>query len=621
MREPSRLLVSLTAALFGCVEDHAIDQTSEPVTATPGSTYQLVHQASGLCLDVPGFSKSWGALYQGYSCKTDGYVGNQQLMLDAVSGGYRLRGFDSQLCADLPSSSTADGTTVQQYGCNGGANQTFTIQPETMGYIHLSPLADSTKCLYLDTSVSPSALRVKTCSALAAWTRSFAFGNSKTYYAIKLSDTGQCLDMPGYTSASGATPQLYTCKTNPNDTQNQEWTMLPVGDGSVRLQQRHAGQCFDLQGGSLGAGTIVVQEPCTNATTQRWRVLEDAGRYKLQNVASGMCTDFYSGALRQWTCSDVYSTQLYLLSPGLSGGPTGITAGVSTAAMSPMPQASYATDTSLTSPTITSVQAFDNAITFTWTDPNGAATSKYLGFVYDTFPSGGGVDALLTAPAGTSAAWIDGMNGPPLAIGDSYIIDLTAESNNGVSPWSQSSRVQVTMTDPTVRVGIPASGTTTPQVTSGFAYFDGNGNGIVDGAPGSGGAFPRFPSSSGASTVAATGNQFASAGSLRANLVLGYYMREPRGATFVALHIRVDPVTNAGTLIAALYGDLSGAPGSLVWVNPPNNTISRSMFQVTNGTAQLPNTVTGGITGGLFASDTSSRIVDFNWSLAIDPSH
>src|SRR5688500_16422049 len=194
-------LSAIALLLASCVVDDSteLSSTEAAVSVTAGSIYQFVHQGTRECLDVPAYSQSSGVRVQGYPCKRIGFAGNQQFTLEAMPGGYRLRGYDSRLCLDLPSSATADGTYVQQSGCHSGQNQIWNLQDEAYGHVRITARLDATKCLYID---SARAVRLWRCTSLMQAARSFAFGAARTHYSIRLANTGQCLDMPSYTTAT-----------------------------------------------------------------------------------------------------------------------------------------------------------------------------------------------------------------------------------------------------------------------------------------------------------------------------------------------------------------------------------------------------------------------------------
>lgn len=587
-----------------------------PPLVAPG-TYQIVHLGSGECFDVPGYSKSSGVQLQGYDCKHAGYEGNQQFTLETVTGGYRLRAFDSQLCAGLPGSATANGTAVQQLTCGSGQNQIWNLAAEAYGQVKLTAKLDATKCAYID---SAHVVRIAGCSTLSVPARSFAFGGSRTHYSIRISDP-QCLDMANFTTATGASPQLFACKTDPNasNTTNQEWAFEPIGTG-FRLRQQYASKCLDLRGGALADGTIVEQNTCTTGTSQQWRLLSQANNlWKLQNIATtSKCADFYGGSLRVYACSATYATQLYRLEPGLSGPTLAMTTGATLPIKRTGPSASYGVDPSLSAPTITSSNVLDNAITLEWSDPNpNPSTRRYYVFVWETDPNhpngGPGPDEYTDLPIGRRAIWIGRSNGQPLKPGWIYTVHVMAVGN-GVSPVAV---FQTTLSSPGVTIGDgPNNLTWHPQASAAFAIFDANNDGIVNGAPAGAGAFPRYPSNSGPNPLAATGNQFASANGQRANVIVGYWLQEGAG-TFVAHHMFINPATNTGRSIAVLYGDASGAVGTRVWISLED---SPGGLTVTDGNTATgtPNRVEGYVTAPGLAVDNTTRVIDFDFNLALE---
>lgn len=604
----------LGLALTSCVVDDLEPDVAEiesEVTVVAGTAYQLRNQFRNECLDIPAYSKSSGVALQSYPCKTAGYQGNQQFTLEAVTGGHRIRGRDSQLCLDLPSSATADGTIVQQSACHAGQNQIWNLSDEASGHARISPRLDSSKCLYVDSARS---VRIYRCNSLLAQTRSFALVTSKTHYSIRLSNTGQCLDMPSYATASGASPQLFGCKTNPNDATNQEWTLEPF-NGNLRLRQRYANKCLDLRAGAVTDGTIVEQQPCSPIARQQWRLLvEPNERWKIQNVASGKCFDFYGNALRQYTCTSIYSTQLYRMEPGFSGVFNTMDPGAQPT-RNTGPSALWAVDSTLQAPTIVRPVAHHNGITLEWTDPN-ANTQSYYVFVWETIigQNGGlGPDEYLQQPVGRKAFWVANYHGQPLVPGRQYTIDVHAASGNGLSGFNNSARYEVILPGPTVFVGDGFQTWSPSSITAGFALFDTNDNGIVDGVTAGNGVFPRFPSNG----VSAVGNRFETANGVRANLIIGYYMREGNRDTFVAHHLRYEAASNSYSSLLTMYGDLATGANTLVWLQPGATT---STLNVTfaNVLLDLPGTVSGMVTSGGLAPNGTNRVFEYHYNLAVE---
>lgn len=110
-------------------------------------------------------------------------------------------------CLDVPSSSTTNGTQPVIWDCNGGTNQRWTV-------------------------------------------------NGQTLQAL-----GKCLDAPVGATA-GAKAQLWDC----NGGTNQQWTL--GADGTVRGAA--SGLCLDVDHNLTANGTPVLLWTCTAAANQRW---------------------------------------------------------------------------------------------------------------------------------------------------------------------------------------------------------------------------------------------------------------------------------------------------------------------------------------------------------------
>ncbi|MEV0430940.1 ricin-type beta-trefoil lectin domain protein [Micromonospora sp. NPDC050495] len=110
-------------------------------------------------------------------------------------------------CLDVPQSNTANGTQPVIWDCNGGSNQRWTANGDTLQAL------------------------------------------------------GKCLDAP-LNATAGAKAQIWDC----NGGTNQRWTRN--SDGTIRNQQ--SGLCLDVNGAATGNGTTVILWTCTGAANQRW---------------------------------------------------------------------------------------------------------------------------------------------------------------------------------------------------------------------------------------------------------------------------------------------------------------------------------------------------------------
>jgi alpha-galactosidase len=110
-------------------------------------------------------------------------------------------------CLDVPQSNTANGTQLVIWDCNGGANQRWTLNGQT------------------------------------------------------LQSLGKCLDAPANAGA-GTRVQIWDC----NGAANQRWTRN--ADGTIRGEQ--SGLCVDVDHNLTANGTGVLLWTCTAAANQRW---------------------------------------------------------------------------------------------------------------------------------------------------------------------------------------------------------------------------------------------------------------------------------------------------------------------------------------------------------------
>lgn len=177
---------------------------------------------------------------------------------------------------------------------------------------------------------------------------------------------------------------------------------------------------------------------------------------------------------------------------------------------------------------------------------------------------------------------------------------------------------------PLVRVGdpqFPSNPARTPRAFDGFAIFDGDGDGVVNGAAGNG-TFPFFPGNVGNQTAAQAGSRYASRpGVPRANLVLGYLLDrgEGQGAPgFVVLHLFIDPnnVRNI-TPVSVFYGDArAGVAGDRVWSG--DGAVVNLTLTPGDVARDQPNILEGRVTATVSAPDFTARVIDFPLRLAVN---
>ncbi|UWE10005.1 RICIN domain-containing protein [Actinacidiphila bryophytorum] len=121
-----------------------------------------------------------------------------------------LRGAGSNRCLDVPNSTTANSTRTEIWDCNGGANQSWTL--------------NSSKELVV--------------------------------YGTK------CLDASGSGTTAGTAVIIYDCHGGTN----QQWTLNSDGTVTNAL----SGLCLDVTGAATANGTLVELWTCTGAPNQKW---------------------------------------------------------------------------------------------------------------------------------------------------------------------------------------------------------------------------------------------------------------------------------------------------------------------------------------------------------------
>src|SRR6185312_8622343 len=127
-------------------------------------------------------------------------------------------------CLDDPNSQTATGIQLIQWSCNSGTNQNWTFTPVS--------------------------------------------GTTATYTVSSFA--GLCVDVSGKSTADNAQIIQYTC----NSQSNQQWTLQPVSvsgaTNTFNLVSVNSGKCIVPTGDSTASNALLVQLPCTSATTRVW---------------------------------------------------------------------------------------------------------------------------------------------------------------------------------------------------------------------------------------------------------------------------------------------------------------------------------------------------------------
>jgi hypothetical protein len=235
-------------------------------------------------------------------------------------------------CLDDPYSSTTSGTQLIQYSCNSGSNQNWTFTPVT--------------------------------------------GTTASYTVTSFS--GLCVDISGSSTADNAQVLQLTC----NGQTNQRFTLAPVTISGVsntfNLVAANSGKCVVPTGDTTANNTVLVQLPCTTATTRVWRLPSysagGAGGNTVTVGNPGSRTTVAGTAVSlQISASDSASGQTLRFSA--SGLPAGLS--ISTGGLISGTPTSAGTSTVVVTATDTTGAA--GSASFGWTVTSSSGGTTYLG--------------------------------------------------------------------------------------------------------------------------------------------------------------------------------------------------------------------------------------------------
>lgn len=95
------------------------------------------------------------------------------------------------------------------------------------------------------------------------------------------------------------------------------------------LQNGSTSWCLQPDGGSSGAGVLIIQETCDGSPVQQWTRTASSSGFHLVNLATGLCLDARGGAadgtpIEQWPCDWISNENWkYLPGPQLASGVSG----------------------------------------------------------------------------------------------------------------------------------------------------------------------------------------------------------------------------------------------------------------------------------------------------------
>jgi hypothetical protein len=124
--------------------------------------------------------------------------------------------------------------------------------------------------------------------------------------AVVARHSGKCAAVSGGSTVNGAGIVQQACTS----ASAQQWRLESVGGGYYRVVSAHSGLCLDISSSSRDNGARAIQWTCNGGQNQQWR-LRDNGTGHLQIIArhSGKCLDVPNSsttdgaALQQWDCN------------------------------------------------------------------------------------------------------------------------------------------------------------------------------------------------------------------------------------------------------------------------------------------------------------------------------
>jgi hypothetical protein len=235
-------------------------------------------------------------------------------------------------CMDDPNSSTALATQLIQWSCNAGTNQNWTFTP---------------------------------------------LSSSSATYTIT-GGNGLCVDVSGRSTADNAQVIQYTC----NGQTNQEFTLAPVSvsgaTNTFNLTAVHSGKCIAPSGDSTAGNTVLVQLPCSTATTRVWRLPAyssggSGGNTVSVNNPGTQTTTIGSPVSLQIAAGDSASGQ------SLAYAASGLPAGLSISSSGLITGSPTTAGTSSVTVTAKDSTGASGATTFSWVVNTSGGTTTYLG--------------------------------------------------------------------------------------------------------------------------------------------------------------------------------------------------------------------------------------------------
>ncbi len=280
--------------------------------------YQFTAENSGLCLDVPGASKSNGQQLDQYTCNGTEAQAFRLVQVTPASANpvaptpppaptpdqgawYQVVNVNSNSCLDVSDWNTTLGAKLDQWACgHGQANQQWQFISVGNGVYRVN-----SRFVAMSWNITGGTGATGNSTPIQLWSYAgnsneqwqavylYTDGNGNSVYRFIAQNSGRCLDVPGASKANGEQLDQYSC----NGTSAQEFTLVQVNPAS----------------GNPVAPTNPAPPPPPTPDGNAW--------YNVVNVNSNACLDVYDwgtvlgNVLDQWTCGNGQANQQWQFVP------------------------------------------------------------------------------------------------------------------------------------------------------------------------------------------------------------------------------------------------------------------------------------------------------------------
>ncbi|MFC5668452.1 RICIN domain-containing protein [Kitasatospora misakiensis] len=116
--------------------------------------------------------------------------------------------------------------------------------------------------------------------------------NPSTFYTIKNVNSGQVMDVSGWSTADGASVTQWTNGGGAN----QQWNIVPVSGQLFKIVNRNSGKVLDMNFSSHWRGTAVQQYTYSGGNNQLWYFEPTSGGYLIRNFESRQVLEVAGGS-------------------------------------------------------------------------------------------------------------------------------------------------------------------------------------------------------------------------------------------------------------------------------------------------------------------------------------